>query len=181
MGYIAAIACNVTPELCRTALGISKMLRRILEYSRLVFLLPVIGSLILTITVVVNGLAMILLKEWTLIQKGDVSTSDAKQITIAVIQTIDMFLVGAICYIIAVGFYRLFIRGGETSILPWIKIEKLTDLENKIIGMAVVALSIAFLGKAIETDEAQTIFYSGIGISLMIGALCLFTRFSTVE
>ncbi len=110
------------------------MLQKLLEYSRFLLVLPVIGSLLLTVSVVVTGLGTILVEEWSLVQQGELSARTAKQLTITVIQTIDMFLLGAISYIVAVGIYKLFISQQEGQLLKRIKIEKLADLENKIIG-----------------------------------------------
>ena len=140
--------------------------------------LPVIGSLLLMVSVVIMGLGMILAQEWELLQTGEFSAKAAKQLTLTVIQTIDMFLVGAIAYIIAVGIYKLFISPEEGQILKRVKIEKLADLENKIIGVVVVALAVGFLGRAEEAVDAQALLYGGAAVALVIGALCLFLKFS---
>ena len=83
------------------------MLRKLLEMSRYLMILPVIGSLFLTISVVISGLGLVLVQEWELLQMGEYSARTAKQLTLTVIEAIDMFLVGAISYIIAVGIYKL--------------------------------------------------------------------------
>ena len=67
----------------------------------------VIGSLLLTLSVVVSGLGVVLVQEWELLRKGEYSARAAKQLTLTVIEAIDMFLVGAISYIIAVGIYTV--------------------------------------------------------------------------
>jgi len=154
------------------------MLRKLLDVSRFLMVLPVIGSLFLTISVVVMGLGMILAQEWQLLQRGEVNAQSAKQLTITVIQTIDMFLVGAISYIIAVGIYKLFINPEEGELLKRIRIEKLADLENKIIGVVVVALAVGFLGMASEAVDGLAVLQGGVGIAAVIGALCLFLKFS---
>lgn len=56
---------------------------------------------------------------------------------------IALFLVGALGYITAVGVYNLFFSS-EEPFLHRIKIEKLKDLEDKISGVAVAALAVAF-------------------------------------
>ncbi len=153
------------------------MLRKLLEFSRFLLVLPIIGSLLLTVSVVITGLGVILVQEWELVWKREFSTTDAKQLTINVIQTIDMFLVGAISYIVAVGFYKLFISQEEGQILKRIKIETLEDLEKKIIGVVVVALAVSFLGMALEAIDTTTLLYVGVGNALVIGALCLSIKF----
>jgi uncharacterized membrane protein YqhA len=82
------------------------------------------------------GLGMIVTQECELLWRSDVSPKSAKQLTLTAIQTIDMFLVGAISYIVAVSIYKLFIGPDEQQFFPRIRIEKLADLEKKIIGVA---------------------------------------------
>jgi uncharacterized membrane protein YqhA len=154
------------------------MLRKLLEFSRFFLVLPVIGSLLLMISVVIMGLGMILVQEWDLLQQGEFSPRTAKELTITVIQTIDMFLVGAISYIIAVGIYKLFISQEEAQLLKRVKIEKLADLEYKIIGVVVVALGVGFLGKAEQAADTLALLQGGVAIAVVIGALCLFLKFS---
>ena len=79
-------------------------------------------------------------------------------------------------YITAVGLYKLFISQQEEQLLKRIKIESLVDLESKIIGVVVAALAVSFLGSAVEAPEPLSVFHTGIGIALVIGALCLFTK-----
>ena len=154
------------------------MLRKLLESGRYLLVLPVIGSLLLTVAVVVIGLGMILLRGWELLRTPDFSENTAKLLSVTVIETIDLFLVGAISYITAVGIYKLFISQKEEQLLKRVKIEKLADLENKIIGVVVAALAVAFLGHSAKATDALTIFYAGVGIALVIGALCLFVKFA---
>jgi uncharacterized membrane protein YqhA len=113
--------------------------------------------------------------------KGDFSPKGAKQLTLMVIESIDMFLVGAISYIVAVGLYKLFISQDEQQILKHVKIEKLADLENKIIGVVVVAMAVSFFGKAIEAVKPMAVLQGGAGVAVVIAALCLFLKFSTVS
>ena len=122
-------------------------MRHLLVASRFLLILPVIGSLLLMVGVVVMGLGVVLTQGWHLMQQGEFSPKGAEQLTLTVIESIDMFLVGAISYIVAVGLYKLFISQDEQQILKRVKIEKLADLENKIIGVVVVAMAVVFLVK----------------------------------
>ena len=154
------------------------MLRKLLYVSRYLMVLPVIGSLFLTLSVVVSGLGLVLVQEWELLQKGEYSARTAKQLTLTVIEAIDMFLVGAISYLIAVGVYKLFISQEGDQALKRFKIESLADLENKVIGVVVVAMAVGFVGKAAEAPGPLAVLQSGAGVAVVIAALCLFLRFS---
>jgi uncharacterized membrane protein YqhA len=154
------------------------MLRKLLELSRYLMVLPIIGSLFLTLSVVISGLGLVLVEEWELLQQGEYSARTAKQLTLTVIEAIDMFLVGAISYIIAVGVYILFISQKEDQTFKRFKIESLADLENKVIGVVVVAMAVGFVGKAAEAPGPLAVLQSGAGVAVVIAALCLFLRFS---
>ena len=154
------------------------MLRKLLYTSRYLMVLPVIGSLFVTLSVVVSGLGLVLVQEWELLQKGEYSARTAKQLTLTVIEAIDMFLVGAISYIIAVGVYILFIGQKEDQSFKRFKIESLADLENKVIGVVVVAMAVGFVGKAAEAPGPLAVLQGGAGVAVVIAALCLFLRFS---
>ena len=154
------------------------MLRKLLYVSRYLMVLPVIGSLFLTLSVVVSGLVLVLVQEWELLQMGEYSARTAKQLTLTVIEAIDMFLVGAISYIIAVGVYILFIGQKDDQTFKRFKIESLADLENKVIGVVVVAMAVGFVGKAAEAPGPLAVLQSGAGVAVVIAALCLFLRFS---
>ncbi len=155
-----------------------KILRTIIDCGRFPLILPIIGALLLTVGVVVMGLGVILVQGWNLIQAGEFSQKASKQLTITVIETIDLFLVGSISYITAVGIYKLFISEKEEQLLLRVKIESLDDLEHKIIGVVIAALAVAFLGFASEAEDALSILQSGAGIALVIGGLCLFIKFT---
>ena len=154
------------------------MLSKLLEYSRFLLVLPVIGSLLLAVSAVITGLGRVLVEEWDLLQQGEFSARTAKQLTITVIQTIDMFLLGAISYIVAVGIYKLFISQEEGQLLKRIKIEKLADLESKIIGIVVVALAVGFLGKAEGAVDTMALLQGAAAVALVIVALCFFLKFT---
>jgi len=154
------------------------MLRKLLDVSRYLMVLPIIGSLFLTLSVVISGLGLVLVQEWELLQMGEYSARTAKQLTLTVIEAIDMFLVGAISYIIAVGVYILFIGQKEDQTFKRFKIESLADLENKVIGVVVVAMAVGFVGKAAEAPGPLAVLQIGAGVALVIAALCLFLRFS---
>jgi uncharacterized membrane protein YqhA len=154
------------------------MLRKVIVAGRYLLVIPVIGSLILTVGVVIMGAGLIVTRASYLIMNAEFSPKSAKLMSVTVIETIDLFLVGALGYITAVGIYSLFINAREEQILPRVKIEKLIDLEHKIIGVVVAALAVAFLGNVSDVSNMLDLLYAGAGTALVIVALCLFTQVS---
>jgi uncharacterized membrane protein YqhA len=96
---------------------------------------------------------------------------------LAVVEIIDLFLIATVTYIAAVGLYKLFIVDRELDLPMARKINTLKDLEDKIIGVIVAALAVAFLGQAAEGGEVpENMLNYGGGIALVIGALTYFMR-----
>jgi len=154
------------------------MLRTMLHLGRYLLVIPVIGALLLTVGVVIMSAGLIAERAWNLLQTWEFSLKSAKMMSYTVVQTIDFFLVGALGYITAVGIYNLFLSTNDEQLLQRIKIEKLKDLEDKIIGVVVAALAVAFLGQVSEATQMLDVLYAGIGIALMIAALCGFIAFT---
>ena len=122
------------------------------------------------------GMGRIITAGAMLLGSGDFSAKAAKTMSLAVIEVIDLFLVGTVAYIAAIGLYKLFISDAETKLPMSSKINTLKDLEDKIIGVIVAALAVAFLGQAASGHEPEALLSYGGGIALVIAALGFFVR-----
>ena len=151
------------------------MLLRFLAACRFLLVIPVIGCILLALGVVLMGIGRIFTAGTQLIQAGDTSSKAAKLMSLAVIAIIDLFLIGTVAYITAVGLYKLFIGSIDVKLPMRLQINSLKDLEDKIIGVLVAALAVAFLGQAAGKDEPSALLSYGGGIALVIAALAYFT------
>jgi uncharacterized membrane protein YqhA len=147
-----------------------------LTACRYILVIPVIGCVLLTIGVVIMGAGRIVTSAVNLVRVGDFSAKAAKTMSLAVIEIIDLFLVGTVAYIAAVGIYKLFISDSQIQLPMRLKINTLKDLEDKIIGVIVAALAVAFLGQAAGAEESTELLNYGGGIALVIVALAFFMR-----
>jgi len=150
------------------------MLYRFLATCRYLLVVPVVGLTVVTLAVVLMGVARIVTAGRKIVETGDFSAKAAKLMSLAVIEIIDLFLIGTVAYITAVGLYKLFIGGAEIRLPMRLRIETLKDLEDKIIGVIVAALAVAFLGHAAGGDEARALLNYGGGIAVVIVALAVF-------
>jgi uncharacterized membrane protein YqhA len=151
---------------------------RFLSACRFLLVIPVIGCVLLTAGVVIMGMGRIVTAGAELLRTGDFSAKASKTMSLAVIEIIDLFLVGTVAYIAAVGLYKLFISNAEVEFPMRLKIENLKDLEDKIIGVIVAALAVAFLGQAAGSPGSDALLSYGGGIALVIAALALFVRYA---
>ena len=101
---------------------------RFLAACRYLLVLPVIGCVLLTTGVVLMGMGRILTAAVSILRAGDFSAKVAKIMSLAVIEIIDLFLVGTVAYITAVGIYRLFISHTRIELPTRLKINNLKDL-----------------------------------------------------
>ena len=150
---------------------------RFLAACRYLLVVPVIGCLILTLGTVIMGIVRIFTGVGKLVSAGDYSAKAAKTMALAVIEIIDLFLVATVAYITAVGLYRLFISKIRIELPTRLRINSLKDLEDKIIGVVVAALAVAFLGQAAGSDEPTALLNYGGGIALVIAALAFFVSY----
>ena len=149
-----------------------------LTKCRYILVVPVIGCVLLAVGVVIMGAGRIVTSAVDLIRVGDFSAKAAKTMSLAVIEIIDLFLIGTVAYIAAIGIYRLFISTTNVELPMRIKINSLKDLEDKIIGVIVAALAVAFLGHAAGGDEPTALLTYGGGIAVVVVALAFFTRYT---
>jgi len=154
---------------------------RFLVACRFLLAIPVVGCVLLTAGVVIMGVGRIVTAGANLLDAGDFSAKASKTMSLAVIEIIDLFLVGTVAYIAAVGLYKLFISNVEIELPMRLKIETLKDLEDKIIGVIVAALAVAFLGQAAGSSEPEALLNYGGGIALVIAALAFFMRHGAKE
>ena len=150
---------------------------RFLAACRYLLIVPVIGCIFLTAGAVLMGIVRIVTAGANLLRAGDYSAKAAKIMALAVIEIIDLFLVGTVAYITAVGLYKLFISNSQIELPTRLKINNLKDLEDKIIGVVVAALAVAFLGQAAGSDEPAALLNYGGGIALVIAALAFFMSY----
>ena len=157
------------------------MIERFLAACRFLLVIPVVGCVLLTAAVVLMGIGRIVTSGAALVQKGDMSAKAAKMMSLAVIEIIDLFLIGTVSYITAVGLYKLFIGGTDVKLPMRLQIGSLKELEDKIIGVIVAALAVAFLGHAAGGDEASALLNYGGGIALVIAALAFFMNYGSTK
>jgi len=149
---------------------------RFLMASRFLLALPVVGCVLLTAGAVLMGMGRIFSAGVALFTAGDVSAKAGKTMALAVIEIIDLFLVATVAYITAVGIYKLFISDVKIVLPIRLKINTLKDLEDKIIGVIVAALAVAFLGQAAGHSNPEDLLNYGGGIALVVVALAFFMR-----
>lgn len=148
------------------------MLRKIISSSRYLILIAVVCAFIAALTLlIVAGIATIRLVGSSL--SSSLDGKSVKTLALSFIEIIDLLLLATVSYITSIGLYELFID--EHLPTPaWLHITHLDDLKDKLVGVVVVILIVAFLGQAVGWDGQRNLLYFGGSIALVIGAATFF-------
>lgn len=153
------------------------MVRGALAGSRYVIVLAVIGTLISSLTLLVYGALTAFDIVIDTIRHHSISPEGAKELSIEFIELVDLFLLGTVLYIIAIGLYELFIDD-SIEMPAWLHINDLDDLKDKLVSVIIVLLGVTFLGSAVSWKGGRDILYYGVAIAVVLiplGTLQLFT------
>ena len=145
----------------------------LLGASRFMVILAVIGALLAATTLIVYGLLETVQLILKTIQDGEVTRKVAKGLALEFIEIIDLFLLGTVFYIVAIGLYELFIST-NVKLPSWLSINNLDDLKNKLIAVVIVVLGVLFLGQVVSWDGERDLLGYGAAVALVIGALSYF-------
>jgi uncharacterized membrane protein YqhA len=148
------------------------MLSRILTASRYLILLPVIGALIGAVVIFTYDIVTTITLAVEVFSRGAFNEEGLKDVAVAFIKLLDLFLLGTVLYIVSLGLYELFIDP-KLPMPDWLHIDSLNTLKEKLLNVVVVLLVVSFLGMAIEWKGGTDIFFYGAAIGIVIAAVAL--------
>ncbi len=95
-------------------------------------------------------------------------------LTIDYVEFTDMYLLGVVLFMTALGLTVLFIT--EKIPLPaWLEFHDFDDLKERLVSVIVVMLGVHFLGKVLKGADGIELLWLGIGICVVVIALTAFT------
>jgi uncharacterized membrane protein YqhA len=148
------------------------MFRRILAGSRYFVLLAVVGSFMASVAVLVHGVLTVIVTILSTFSHSELTAQGARHLSMECVEIIDLFLLGTVLYIIALGLYELFID--RSLPMPyWLHVSSLDDLKDKLLGTVVVMLGVSFLGDVVTWEGQNNILALGAAIAVVVGSLRL--------
>ena len=136
--------------------------------------LAVIG----VVALLVSGLAAL---GWGVVKTVDAvslivtSLGHAKNITIALVEVLDAFLIAITLLIFALGIYELVVS--DLPLPEWMQIHNLHDLKAKMGGLLVLVMGIKFLEKLSEWKDGQETLFFALAIAVIAAVLIAFSVF----
>jgi uncharacterized membrane protein YqhA len=149
------------------------MLASLLNGSRYMVIIAVLGSLAAAAALFIYGAAETVSVISHTIGKMDISSKGAKQLALSFIEIVDLFLLGTVLLMIALGLYELFIDN-KLKLPEWLQIRTFDDLKNKLVGVVLVVLAVLFLGHVVAWDGSRDLLGFGLAIAAVIAALTFF-------
>lgn len=151
------------------------MLAKLLARSRYLIIIAVLGSLLASFLVIVLAGWHILRVTLEVIQQDVASGDVSKRVAVGAIELIELFLLGIVLYVIALGMYQLFIER-DVYLPHWLEIRSLDNLKERLLSTVLVMLAVTFLGYAVTWDGTINIVGIGVGIALVIAAIAYTIR-----
>ena len=148
-------------------------MRSLINATRYLVLIAVFGLLFAALAVFIFGGITTVATVLEAFQHGEFNAEGARLFSVELIELIDLFLLGTVLYITAVGLHELFIDPTMEEVLPaWLSVSSLDQLKFNLLAVIVVMLAVLFLGEvASGSMEAMGLFGYGASIGLVILAL----------
>ncbi|MBP1927786.1 putative membrane protein YqhA [Methanolinea mesophila] len=140
-------------------------LKNLYIVTRILVIIAIIGMIVTSIVVILAGVAQLFRIFSFLIHDGVFSEEAGRFLSVTVTEMIDLYLIGLVLIIFALGLYQLFID--STLDLPeWLDTPTFEVLKERLLIVIVVVLPVMFLGyAAIATDG---MFIAGLGIAMAL-------------
>ncbi len=146
---------------------------RILAASRYLVILAVIGSFAAGVCLLVYALLETGATIVHVVSAGELIQEAGKSLAFALIELVDLMLLGTVFIIIALGLYELFIDD-RIPLPDWLQIHDLDDLKHKLAGVVVVVMGVLFLGQVVTWDGERDLLGFGVAVAAVIAALTWF-------
>ncbi|MFM8388887.1 MAG: YqhA family protein [Actinomycetota bacterium] len=138
-------------------------LRRVLGPARYIAIIAVIGLLATSVSTFGWSVARTVLFISDLFE-GKWRTDEQ---VIALLKTIDIYLLALIQFIMVIGLYELFI--GELDVPEWLKIDSIDDLKKSIVDILVIFVAVKGIeGLLKQKDPLDALTFVGAAASLIL-------------
>lgn len=144
--------------------------RQLLASSRYVIAIAALGTFLSGTVLLIFGVLSVVSISIDAFMAFNLSTHGVEELAVQFIQLTDVFLLGTVLYIVALGLYELFFDP-TLPLPPWLIINDLDHLKEKLLGVIVVLLGVTFLGEVVSWDGQSDILRLGVAIALVIAAL----------
>ena len=98
---------------------------------------------------------------------------------VELLQVLDLYLIGTVLLITAIGLYELFI--GDVQLPDWLVIRSLSDLKSKIVEVIVLVIGIKFVEKLVTVKDPIDVLWYGLGSAAVMAVLIGWNSLKSVK
>lgn len=149
------------------------MLRRVLASSRYIMIVPVIGTFLGSLALLLYETVVLFWSGVLALQAGSLTAKSVKIFAVGIVEAVDVFLIAIAVYIISIGLYSLFIDD-KLPLPKWLEVNNLEDLKGNLVSVVIAVLAVLFLREAVAWDGTRDIAAFGGALALVIAALTFF-------
>jgi uncharacterized membrane protein YqhA len=135
-----------------------------------VILIAILGTFLSSIVLLIFGALSVVSIAVDAFEAFDLSSHGVEELAVEFIKLTDVFLLGVVLYIVALGLYELFFDP-RLPLPSWLIINDLEHLKEKLLGVIIVLLGVTFLGEVVSWNGQTDILRLGIAVSLVVAAL----------
>lgn len=88
---------------------------------------------------------------------------------VELLEVLDLYLIGTVLLITAIGLHELFV--GPLEVPEWLIIKDFSSLKSKIVDVLVLVIGIKFLEKVVRSKEAIDVLWVGLGSGAVMAVL----------
>jgi uncharacterized membrane protein YqhA len=156
------------------------MLRRVLASSRYIMIVPVIGTFLGSVALLLYETLVLFWSGVTALRVGSLTTKSVKIFAVGIVEAVDVFLIAIAVYIISIGLYSLFIDD-KLPLPKWLEVTNLEDLKGNLVSVVIAVLAVLFLREAVAWDGTRDIAAFGVALAMVIAALTFFLMKNNVR
>jgi uncharacterized membrane protein YqhA len=149
------------------------MLRRVLASSRYIMIVPVIGTFLGSVALLLYETMVLFWSGVTALRVGSLTAKSVKIFAVGIVEAVDVFLIAIAVYIISIGLYSLFIDD-KLPLPKWLEVTNLEDLKGNLVSVVIAVLAVLFLREAVAWDGTRDIAAFGVALAMVIAALTFF-------
>lgn len=147
----------------------------VLGKSRFVVLIAVLAVMLIALSLFLLGTieaGTAIWRAWSKMLNGELHAAD---LTVEFLEIVTVMMKAVVFYLIGVGLFSLFITPLNVTVA--LGVMTLSDLEEKVINVIVVILSVTFLQHFIRWEKPLDTLYYGGSLAAVVVALMLFQHF----
>ncbi|MFM0034567.1 YqhA family protein [Paraburkholderia strydomiana] len=156
------------------------MLRRVLASSRYIMIVPVIGTFLGSVALLLYETMVLFWSGVTALRVGSLTAKSVKIFAVGIVEAVDVFLIAIAVYIISIGLYSLFIDD-KLPLPKWLEVTNLEDLKGNLVSVVIAVLAVLFLREAVAWDGTRDIAAFGVALAMVIAALTFFLMKNNVR